>query len=618
MLQLVDISKGYASQSLFEGVGWTMQPGEHLGLVGRNGHGKSTLFRIIVGEEKADSGQIVIPANYRISYLQQKLAFSASSVREEAILAIPFEEGGWKAEYKADEVLAGLGFSAADIAARPNQLSGGMQVRLNLAKAILSDPNLLLLDEPTNYLDVISIRWLERFLRAWPKEIILITHDRSFQDAVITDIAGIHRGRVRKFRGNTKTYYEKIVEEEQIHEQTRLNIERKRKETEKFVDRFRAKASKASQVQSRIKALDKMDQLEQLDDISGLKLKFRYNGKSVKQLLSSTDLAFGYSEDKLLMKDLNFVLKPGERLGIVGRNGKGKSTLLRLLVGELQPTEGRVNYGQNTKIGYFAQSHVADLSESLTVEQEVQRSNPTLSVTEVRSICGGLMFEGNMALKTISVLSGGERARVLLGKILAEPCNLLVLDEPTNHLDMESVESLIRAVDTFPGAVIFVSHNEEMLQTVATSLVVFDEDGAQRFDGNYQDFLERIGWSEEKSLNEKPAEKSKRSISKKELRKLRADILKRRSEATSSLKKEIEALEGKIAALDESIEITNKELIEGAKNGFGDAQAKLSRLLGRQKGEQEDLYARLESRLELMEKKEASFNDELTQLGDDN
>lgn len=618
MLQLVDISKGYASQSLFEGVGWTMQPGEHLGLVGRNGHGKSTLFKIIVGEEKPDSGQIVVPANYRISYLQQKLSFSAPSVRDEAILAIPFEEGGWKAEYKADEVLTGLGFSVDDIAVRPDQLSGGMQVRLNLAKAILSDPNLLLLDEPTNYLDVISIRWLERFLRAWPKEIILITHDRSFQDAVITDIAGIHRGRVRKFRGNTRTYYEKIVEEEQIHEQTRLNIERKRKETEKFVDRFRAKASKASQVQSRIKALDKMDQLEQLDDISGLKLKFRYNGKSVKQLLSSTDLAFGYNEDKLLMKGLNFVLKPGERLGIVGRNGKGKSTLLRLLVGELQPKEGRVNYGQNTKIGYFAQSHVADLSDELTVEQEVQRSNPTLSVTEVRSICGGLMFEGNMALKTISVLSGGERARVLLGKILAEPCNLLVLDEPTNHLDMESVESLIRAVDTFPGAVIFVSHNEEMLQTVATSLVVFDEDGAERFDGNYQDFLERIGWSEEKSLNVKPAEKTKRSISKKELRKLRADILKRRSEATSSLRKEIEALEGKIATLDGSIETTNKELIEGAKNGFGDAQAKLSRLLVRHKGEQEELYARLESRLELMEKKEASFNEELEQLGEDN
>jgi len=614
-IQLTEISKSYTTQGLFENVSLLVGDGERIGLVGRNGHGKTTLFRIILGQEMPDSGSVQIPEHYRIAHVAQQLKFEHKSVLAEAESALDEQEGGWREEYKAKEILHGLGFSDSDLEKPPLLLSGGMQVRLNLAKSLLQSPNLLLLDEPTNYLDVISIRWLERFLSSWSGELMLITHDRAFQDAVVTHVAGIHRCNLKKIKGNTGAYYDKIVEEEEIHEQTRLNIERKRKETERFVERFKAKASKAKAAQSRVKALGRMQQLEKLDDIENLHLAFKHDSKHAKLLITAEDIAFGYpGSEQALIKDLSFTLKPGQRIGIVGKNGKGKSTLLRILADELSPTQGNISLSQNVSSGYFAQTHVANLNPSKTIVEEVFRVNEQLSPTQVRNICGQLMFEGDAALKTVSVLSGGEKARVLLAQILARPVNLLLLDEPTNHLDLESTESLIRAIDSFPGGVVFVSHHEDMLRAIATSLIVYDKEKTFVFDGTYDNFLETIGWSDEDLLSSKQKKTEAPKLSKKEARKVRADILTRRAEATKTMRAKVESFESQITAAESRMSQINQELIGATIDGFGAKAQSLSKEHGRLSSELGALYDNLESSLKVLEEKESGFEQELSRL----
>ncbi len=273
MLKIQGLSKSYGGRVLFEDVSLQMGSGERLGLVGRNGHGKSTLFRIILGEEEADSGTVSFPRNYRIGHLAQKIEFSKPTVLEEGCLGLPKGEEDY--HYKVEMILFGLGFSEADMARPPAEFSGGYQVRLNLAKVLVSNPNLLLLDEPTNYLDIVSIRWITQFLRDWENELILISHDREFMDDVTTHTAAIHRRKLRKIQGGTEKLYAQILQDEEIHEKTRLNEEKKRKQEEAFINRFRAQATKASAVQSRIKRLEKMPALEKLAHIDHLDFSFR-------------------------------------------------------------------------------------------------------------------------------------------------------------------------------------------------------------------------------------------------------------------------------------------------------------------------------------------------------
>ena len=495
VIKINQLSKSYFARELFTEVTFQMNAGDRLGLVGRNGHGKSTLFKLILGEEEPDSGEITIPRNYRIGHLEQHLHFTQPTILAEAALGLPEEES--HSIYKAEAILFGLGFSHGDLEKAPRVFSGGFQIRINLAKLLLSEPNLLLLDEPTNYLDITSVRWIARFLANFKGELILISHDRDFMDSVTTHTAVIHRQKIRKFEGGTAKAYAQIVLEDEIHEKTRANEDRKRAHAEAFINRFRAQASKAKMVQSRIKMLEKLPKLDGLADIETLDFEFRHASFAAKTLLEARNISFGYTPDHLLFRRMNLTINARDRFGVIGSNGKGKSTLLNLLSGGLKPLTGELKSHPDMKLGYFGQTNIQRLNPKLTIEQEIEQTNPALTRTQVRNICGTMMFGGDLALKKVSVLSGGEKSRTLLGKILAHLSNLLLLDEPNNHLDMESIDALIESLQDFPGALLIVTHNERILRALATKLVVFHRGRVDVFDSGYDEFLEKIGWEDE-------------------------------------------------------------------------------------------------------------------------
>ncbi|MBF0429820.1 MAG: ABC-F family ATP-binding cassette domain-containing protein [Fibrobacteria bacterium] len=494
MLQVSNLSKSYNGKLLLDKVTFVVNPGEKLGLIGRNGHGKSTIFKILMGEEDADDGVWSTSKNYSIGVLSQYFEFSESTVLQEACLALP-DYGGWKEEYKAEAILAGLGFTDKNLKQPPSEMSGGFQMRLNLTKLLLSEPNLLLLDEPTNYLDIVSIRWLRGFLKTWEDEFILITHDRNFMDAVCTHTMGILRYKLRKIKGPTEKWYAQTAQEDEIYEKTRQTEQARRADTERFIERFKSQAAKASLVQSRVKLLEKQGQMEKLQDISELEFKFSESPFAAKCIQKISALNFGYSSDKMLITDIDLDIRPGDRIGVIGPNGKGKSTLLSLLAGELSPLSGTISNHEKATIGSFGQTNINRLNFANNVCEEIMSVHPSISMGYARDLAGLMMFSGDDALKKIKVLSGGEKSRVLLGTILATPVNLLLLDEPTHHLDMQSIESLKEAMQTFSGAVVLVSHDEMIVREIATRLIVFDDNKAFLFEGNYDSFLERIGWS---------------------------------------------------------------------------------------------------------------------------
>src|SRR5574341_860186 len=552
MIQVTNIEKSYGKQVLFDGVGFTVNPRERVGLVGRNGHGKSTLFRMILGEEHPDSGAITMASGYTVGHLSQHIHFTEDTVIKEACLALPPNEYHIDETYKAEAILHGLGFTNVDFERHPSSLSGGYQVRLNLAKVLVSEPNLLLLDEPTNYLDIVSVRWLTQFLRAWRNELIIITHDRDFMDSVTTHTMIIHRCKMRKVAGGTQKLYDQILMEEEIYEKTRQNDEKKRKEVEQFINRFRAQATKASAVQSRIKALARHEKLDKLDEIRQLDFKFRSAPFEAKWLMNAEDLSFSFKNGPKLIDGLSFGVAKKDRIAVIGKTGKGKTTLLTVLAKELSPSTGEVRMHPNTKIAYFGQTNINRLRPGKTALQEVMDAHPDFAQGESRAICGLMMFEGDNALKKVSVLSGGEKSRVLLGKLLVSPANLLMLDEPTNHLDMESIDSLIEAMEDFDGAVIIVTHSELILEAVATKLIVYDNDTVSVFEGTYLDFLERVGWSDEGGVRAKKGKKqdAERTAGRKDAKKARSGIVSDKSRALGALKKRIESLEEEITKLE--------------------------------------------------------------------
>ncbi|MEI8217696.1 MAG: ATP-binding cassette domain-containing protein, partial [Elusimicrobiota bacterium] len=348
------------------------------------------------------------------------------------------------------------------------------------------------------YLDIVAIRWLEEFLKSWQGEVMLITHDRSFMDRVCTHTVAIHRQIARKVEGSTEKLYTQINQEEEIYEKTRLNEQKKRRQEELFIERFKARASFASRTHSRARKLEKQGVMKELENIDDLELYFNSARFGGDQMMAAEDIFFSYSGAKPYLID-SFILPVGknDRICIIGKNGKGKSTLLKLLAGELSPTRGEIKKHPVLMEGYFGQTNKLDLEESNTVLEEIMSADKKCSVNTARNIAGGLMFSGDNALKKIKVLSGGEKSRVLLGKILVKPCHLLFLDEPTNHLDMQSCDSLIEAIDSFDGSVVMVTHNEMYLRSVATKLIVFDNGRITVFNGGYDDFLRDVGWSDE-------------------------------------------------------------------------------------------------------------------------
>lgn len=610
MIQVNNLSKHFGAQVVFENIGFQVGAKERIGLVGRNGAGKSTLFKLILGEMSPDSGEITIPKGYRLGALEQHIRFTKKTVLEECTQVLKAED---YRDHEAEKILFGLGFTQEDLSKDPLSFSGGYQIRINLTKVLLQAPNLLLLDEPTNYLDIVSMRWLKGFLTSFDGEVLLITHDREFMDDVVTHTMGLHRQTLKKIKGDTAKFYEQILIDEEMYEKTRENLDKKRKEMQVFIDRFKAKATKAAQAQSRMKALEKMGTMEKLSDVESLGFKFKYIDCPSKVIGEVSNLSFSYdkSDEHLLFKNLNFTIGKNDRIAIIGKNGKGKSTLLNLIGQVLEPNAGTIRFHPSKQSGHFGQTNISRLNLERTIVEEIQNENNDLSISSVRNICGTMMFDGDLANKKIKVLSGGERARVMLGKILAKPANLLLLDEPTNHLDLESIESLTEEIVEFPGAVLIVTHSELMLRNIATKLIIFHKGTAEFFDGTYDEFLEKIGWEEE---IQRPKFDQTKRLTEKEIRQKRIDLTNERSKKTKPMKEGIERLE---------LEITKNEdllariMAQLEKATYDNDQQKLTdytHAVGKLNQIIEELFEQLSEQTEGLEKLQTHYENEFATL----
>ena len=496
MIKTQGLEISFTGQQIFQDVNVIINKKDKVGFIGRNGSGKSTFLKLILKQLEPDSGEIIIPKGYKIGHLEQHIQFTHDTVVGEvcSILTGDREYEGWKGE----SILTGLGFTYDEMMKDPKEFSGGYQVKINLAKLLLGEPNMLLLDEPTNNLDIHSIRWLKKFLNDWRQELILITHDRDFMNSVISHTLNIHRGVFKKTPGNTENVMEKILEEEEIYNKTVLNESKKREKTEEWIKRFGSKASMASRAQSKVKMLEKEGKKEKLAAIVNLDFKFNYLPYTSKEnLLNIKKLNFYFKEDNYLIKNLSFSIKKTDKICVIGKNGKGKSTLLKLITEDLKPVTGDVNLHKKTEIGYFGQMNIDRLNPENSVYQEIQSYVPEIEETKVRQVCGNMMFTSQLSNKRVKVLSGGEKSRVMLGKILLRSANLLMLDEPTNHLDLDSCDSLLAAIKNFDGAILMVTHDEYFLREVANKLIIFDDNKVSMFEGTYEDFLTKVGWKDE-------------------------------------------------------------------------------------------------------------------------
>jgi len=644
MISIKNVSKQYATRVLFSDVSFDVLPGERIGLVGRNGHGKTTLFRIIAGEEYPDEGKVFKPNNYSVGYLGQHLKLTKPTVLEEGCVGLGPEEIG--AEWKVEKLLSGLGFSEEDFHRNPSEFSGGFQMRIALAKTLASEPNMLLLDEPTNFLDIVSIRWLEKFLRSWKNELIVISHDRDLIDSVTTHIVGIHRGLIRKMKGSTGKYYAQLHKDEEIHEKRRIEDEKKRKQVMEYVNTFRSKASHAKGVQSSIKKLEKMGKTDKLEEVRTLSFSFNHEPFRAQQIMDVNDLAFSYDgKEPYLISGLNFTVNRHDKICVVGKNGKGKTTLLKLLSGRLKPVSGSVKTHTAALPDYYEQANTADLDDDLTVEEEISKGSAFIDKSRVRGICGAMMFSGDDAEKKVKVLSGGERSRVLLGKLLVAPSNILFLDEPTHHLDIESCQAMMDAVRDFEGAALVVAHDEHFLNEVATKLIVFKNDRAFLYPGTYREFLESIGWEEDDnkpaaalqapavngpsipSAYSAPAIPAPPAItvpqdtrigvtakgnSRKMTRKARAELVAIRSKCSKALKSKIKDLEDEIISCEARVAEINEELInDSRKGGLGAIRrSELSRELKDLADKIEPCYDQLDTAMKAYDAEQEKHGDE--------
>ncbi len=641
MISIRNISKCYGVRVLFSGVSVDVLAGEKIGLVGRNGHGKTTLFRIIAGEEEPDQGKVFRPKNYTIGYLGQHLNFTKATVLAEGCVGLRPDET--TSEWKVEKILSGLGFRPEDFKRRPSEFSGGFQMRIALTKALVAEPNMLLLDEPTNFLDIVSIRWLERFLRAWRDELIVISHDRDLIDSVTTHIVGIHRSSVRKIKGPTGKYYAQLRLDEEMQEKRRIEDDKKRKHMMKYVNRFRSKASHAKGVQSALKKIEKMGEQSKLDKIRTLSFSFNHHPLRAQQVMEVNELTFSYDgKPPYLIRGLNFTVKRDDKICIIGKNGKGKTTLLRSLAGLLKPVSGSIRKHPAALPAHYEQENTAKLNDALSVEDEIALGGLSLDKSRLRGICGAMMFSGDDAEKKIGVLSGGERSRVLVGKLLVAPSNILFLDEPTHHLDIESCQAMLDAVRDFKGAALVVAHDEHFINAVATKLIVFKNDQVFFYPGNYREFLERIGWEDEAKMPQAgpeavspvaPAAPKVRSHStpapavptplspkikhagkgraKLISRRARAELVAQRSKCLKPLEAKIKSLEDQIIASEARMKETNKELAQESQKGNMGAlrRSKFSFELRELAKKTELAYAQLEKTMEAYDVARRKYSD---------
>ena len=509
LVTAIKISLNFVERQIFNQIGLQINPGDRIGLVGPNGSGKTTLLRIIMGEITPDGGEIKIAGNTRMGYLSQDVQETVSgSLLQSVLSAVPqrlkLENDLDHAEYalekatdeldqsilgkqiadlhqeinrlnldfphhEAEKILLGLGFGVTDFQKPVAELSGGWKMRAALSRLLYQKPDLLLLDEPTNHLDMPSVRWLEAFLQGFKGAMILVSHDREFLNRQIHRLVSFETEGMRSYSGNYDFYLKARQEEVRSLENKARNQEQKVKDAQKFIERFRSKANKARQAQSKIKLVEKMELIQTHKKEKAIRFSFPPIPRSGDEVVAIRDVSKWFG-DNILYEHLNLRVTRGERIAIIGPNGCGKTTLLRAVAGELTPDQGKIVLGHQINIAYFAQHHSDLLNPQKTVVEEVYQSVPNASIGFVRSVCGAFLFSGNDVDKPISVLSGGERARVSLAKLLVKPGNFMLMDEPTNHLDIESSETLIDALSGFGGTLLFVSHNQSFVNRLATKI----------------------------------------------------------------------------------------------------------------------------------------------------
>src|SRR5712692_551227 len=537
MISFSKVSKQYGRQVLFVDASFQLNPGDKVGLVGPNGSGKTTMFRMIVGEEQPDEGEVSVPKRMTIGYFRQDVEeMSGRSVIDEAIhkngrvgdlhhqleqlnhamsdparaddldrILTRFGEvqeeydhlGGYALEAQAREVLLGLGFDDEQIDGDVGALSGGWKMRVAMARVLLGRPDVLLMDEPTNHLDIESIIWLESFLKSLPGALLMTSHDREFMNRIVTKIAEIDAGEIITYSGNYD-FYERERAIRETNQQAAFSRQQSMLAKEqRFIDRFRTHAAKAAQVQSRIKALDKIEKIELPKKRQVVKFEFRLPPRSGEQVAVIEDLHKSYGP-RVIYEGFNLTIRRGERWAVMGRNGAGKSTLLKMIAGATQPDAGNVKLGASLVMGYFAQQSLDVLDPDLTVIEQLQRDFPHDGLGALRTLAGAFQFSGDDVDKKIRALSGGEKSRLVMALMLYNPPNFLVLDEPTNHLDLATKEMLVDALKDFEGTMIFVSHDRMFLRGLGSRVLELGgESGTDRnptvYPGSYVEYVQKLG-----------------------------------------------------------------------------------------------------------------------------
>jgi ATP-binding cassette subfamily F protein 3 len=651
MLQISGGAMRYAARTLFEGLDWLIQSGDRIGVVGANGTGKSTLLKVLYGIEQLDQGEVNRQKGIRVGYLPQDgLSFTGRSVFEECLSvfdeAIALEQeqedlahemgeldpssdkyadvleryswvidrhtalDGYTKEAQVGTVLGGLAFPKEDWRRRTDEFSGGWQMRIALAKLLLERPNLLLLDEPTNHLDLEARNWLEDYLKNYPGAFLLISHDRFFLDVTIDTIVEIWNKQVHFYKGNYSKYQVQKVQRRELliaaHKNQRDRIE----QLDAFISRFRYSATKAKQVQSRIKELEKIERIEIPPEEKAIHFKFPQPPTSGRIVCELKGVAKAYGP-KTVFEDISLVIEKGDRIALVGHNGAGKSTLIRVLSGE-PPTAGEVKLGHKVEADYFAQDQYKELDPSTVMFDEIARLSPGMNDTAIRSLLGCFLFSGDDVFKPVGVLSGGERNRFALARMLLQPRNFLLLDEPTNHLDMRAKDVLLDALMRFTGTLVFVSHDRYFIDRLATKVFAVGGGAIDIYPGNYEDYL----WSLERrgeagngdkapggpsvellaAMQSAKGEQAKEAKvaqngdeqSRKRMNPIQADKLRRRA---SELESEIAKLEDKNAKLQAQL---------GASGAFEEQTELLSRMETCSKGiaEREREWEELNEKLE--------------------
>lgn len=585
MISINNLTFEIGSRALYDEASWHIKPGDKVGLIGANGTGKSTLLRLIVGQYKPTSGTISMAKDLKIGYLNQDLLSYHS---EKSILHVAMEAferqnqlhteienllkkletdysddilnklsdkqtefealDGYNIEFRAHEILAGLGFSEDEQSRPLATFSGGWRMRVMLARILLQAPDILLLDEPTNHMDLPSIKWLENYLQAFEGAIVIVSHDRYFLDRIIKKTVESRKGKLTLYAGNYSFYLEEKAMRNEIQAGQFKNQQAKIKQEERLIERFRAKASKAKMAQSRIKALERMDRVDDVDDDNPeVNFSFKFSKPSGRHVVTLENISKSYPNLEIL-RNTNALIEKGDKIALIGANGKGKSTLLRIVADDDKNFEGTAIKGHNVSQTFFAQHQLEALHLENSIIAEMQAFAPKHTETELRSILGCFLFTGDDAFKKIKVLSGGEKSRVALAKALTADANFLVLDEPTNHLDMASVNILIQALQQYEGTFIVVSHDRYFLDNVANKIWFIENKEIKEYPGTYQEYEE---WNAKRVI--KPEVKEEKKVVKEEPKKQKQAPSDDTKRILLKKNKELAQLEEQIATKDEEV-----------------------------------------------------------------